>query len=727
MHLTSVLPTQIGAVYEPQLEQPGQEDARAREGVQDVYTGIGQPLAELFAENVVGAPQDEVHHLGRRIDDSQPFRFLLDRELEEVFIQFLEDLLSGNAGVQSLGSAAHAPVERFHVADFVLQAEFAELAPQLVQRPRDGVAAREVVPVKERIEHRPGQDVLGHHVDGVGFADRLVDRTAKLLVEALDPPLECCILGVGQQIADPFHQAREDVGDVSRPRHPILPVSAPLHDLRVDRLWGKVERREVELELFGAWVDDVDDNAFRPLQVDPVDLGVEAVVMRAKRPKDLPDGGEAPVVVERPVRRNSRRNRHGKHDVAVLLPFGLAHDPAHGLHDLDRRLAGRGEEHSVERGHVHALGKASGVAEDAAGAFVSALEPIDPGLALERPGLPVHMPGRAAQGALAPLLRELFDGCVDNPVPMPLQQPGRPDGVGKSDRPLERARGFGVCVAILRAPPLERPPAAHDLGGVGDVEFAAAAVGEVARERGAHPGLGHREDHDLIVGEQVALDGAGEGKPVELRAVGVLVVHREDICVVARRLCLGALGVDAWRGGHVEPLAAPDPLSVVDEDEGRGLAVAGTFDPSRAVRLVAEDQVEGRSALLLRPLHERQRVVGAEDDRHVARTLLPQRLRDAIRPGRDRDLKLHHRGVFAVASRAHVRTDADVAVRHRLLRGPLAHRLRKERNRRHQIEHAAARARDGFGDPKRREGLARAARHDELAPVRFFESPRHGV
>ena len=118
-------------------------------------------------------------------------------------------------------------------------------------------------------------------------------------------------------------------------------------------------------------------------------------------------------------------------------------------------------------------------------------------------------------------------------------------------------------------------------------------------ERAVHSILGHGEDDDLVVGEQVSLNGAGEGQAVELWAVGVLLVHGEDVHVVPRRLGLRTLGVDARGGSHVEPPARAYALTVVHEDEGRGV-VAGAVHPGSTVSLVAEDEVEGRGSRLLR-------------------------------------------------------------------------------------------------------------------------------
>ena len=89
--------------------------------------------------------------------------------------------------------------------------------------------------------------------------------------------------------------------------------------------------------------------------------------------------------------------------------------------------------------------------------------------------------------------------------------------------------------------------------------------------------------------------------------------------------------------------------------------------------------------------------------------------------------KFLKRGVLVAATGVGIGADADVAVRYRLLRRPFAHRLREQRNRRHQIEHPPADTGDRFGDTQRGEGLARAAGHDELAAVVPLEAVDHVV
>ena len=209
------------------------------------------------------------------------------------------------------------------------------------------------------------------------------------------------------------------------------------------------------------------------VEVDLVDLGVEAVIVGAQRPQHAPHRGKAFVVVQHRRRADAGRHRDGQDDVAVFLAFGAPHGAAHGLHDIDLRTLGAHEQHSVQRRHVDALGQAAGVAEDAASAFFRAFQPLDAGLALQGVVLAVHMLGAAAEGGGALFGRQLVDGVADDGAPMGVQALGGGDGVGEGDGAGQRTRWLG---ALRRGPVLrvlQRPPAADDLGRVGDVDFAA--------------------------------------------------------------------------------------------------------------------------------------------------------------------------------------------------------------------------------------------------------------
>ena len=738
VELARVFPRQVGSGDQARLQEPRGEDAGAGERVEDMHVFIGEAAAEFIAQGAVGAVQDEVHDLDGGIDDAEAVGVLFHRAGEKALVELHQDALARGAVAEAAGAEPHAFVEAPEVAGFVLEAELAEIAAQFVEGLRHGVAAREVVSLEQRLEYGPRDDVLRHHVDGGGAGYRIVDGGSQFLVEGAEPLAEGFVSGAGEQALDAHDEAGEDIGHVGGPAFPVAAVAAFLDDFGEDGLRRQVEGREREargaaLAAGAIFVSAVaaageDDALGRlPVEVDAGDFGVEAFVVGTQGVEYAPYGGETLVPVEGLPRVVGGGHGDGQDDIAVFLAGRGAHDAPDGLYDVDLGVARAHEEHGVEGRRVDALGEAAGVGQDAAGAGGALLEPFDGGGAVERAGLAIDMAGFATQRAGAPGRGQALDGALDNAGPMRGQAPGGGDGVGKGDCAREgagRAGGAAAAAAVFGV--AQGAPAADDFRGVGNVDFAAAR-GEVRLQRGVGGALGKGEDDHLVIGEQAARDGAGEGQAVEFGPVGLRVVHREDLGVAARGPGLCAGGVEARRGGHVEALAGADARGVVDQDEMRR-AVAGALDAGGAVGLVAKDEVERRRAVGLRALDEAERMVGAEHGGHRARALGAEGAGNLRRIGGDGDFELLQPRVLALASApgAFVGTHADVAVRKGALRGPFAHRLREQRDRGHEIERAPADAGDGLGNAQRDVGLARAARHDELAAVVLREA-REGV
>ena len=315
---------------------------------------------------------------------------------------------------------------------------------------------------------------------------------------------------------------------VLRPGLPVLSVAALLDDLRVDCPRWQVEGREWQVEcarrrvaIRAAAAED-DAGCGVPVEIDLVDLGIEAVVVGAKRTQHAPHGGEAFVVIERGLGLNPRGHRDRKDDVAVLLALGLSHRPAYGLDDIDLAVPGAHEEHRVERRDVDAFGEATRVRENSAAPFGRAFQPLDSGLSIERVVLSVDMTGLAAEGRRLLDLREKRDRLPHDSVPVRLEPLGGVDGVGERDRAREGTDWTVLGSLVLGV--LKRAPAADDLRGVGQIDLPAAGR-EVGLECGVHVALGHGEDDDPVVGQEVVFDRPGEGQAVELRSIGFGIVH----------------------------------------------------------------------------------------------------------------------------------------------------------------------------------------------------------
>ena len=77
MKLSVVFPREVGFPDQRGLDQPDEEDAGTRERVEDMHVLVAQASAELPAHHVIGAVQDEIHDLNRRVDDAEAVRVLL--------------------------------------------------------------------------------------------------------------------------------------------------------------------------------------------------------------------------------------------------------------------------------------------------------------------------------------------------------------------------------------------------------------------------------------------------------------------------------------------------------------------------------------------------------------------------------------------------------------------------------------------------------------------------
>ena len=289
--------------------------------------------------------------------------------------------------------------------------------------------------------------------------------------------------------------------------------------------------------------------------------------MRAQRLEHPPDDVEGVRLVERLLGRHLRRDDHGQDYVAEPLllarpPVGEgAHDAADRLDDVDLAALGAEEDDGVERRHVHALGEAARVREDAA--LVLALAGGEP-VQLLRAELGVHGPVDVVELALRAVLARALDVAPDDLGEGGVDVLGRLDGGAEAHGavqwldplagavardgvavrvPLvevvheEEVRGELRLVALvgvqaprgLLAVRGEPAPAADDLGGVAHLQLRLVlAVGD-DDPRARHRVLVDGEHYHAVVAEQPPLDRLREGELVGDGAVLPLVVHGVEL------------------------------------------------------------------------------------------------------------------------------------------------------------------------------------------------------
>ena len=204
VQLLPVLPEQVGVLDQLRgLQQPDKEDTGSRERIEDMDALIRQAPAELLPQDVVGAVQDEVHDLHRRVHDPQPVGLLLQCDGEELLVKLHQHPLPGFAVVQALCPQANAAVEGLEIPSLVLQTELLEVPRQAVERPGHRVAAGEVVVLEQGLEHGPRQQVLGQHPHRVSALDLVVDRYLEFIDEKAEPLPERVVRTRVQRTLDP--------------------------------------------------------------------------------------------------------------------------------------------------------------------------------------------------------------------------------------------------------------------------------------------------------------------------------------------------------------------------------------------------------------------------------------------------------------------------------------------------------------------------------------------
>ena len=599
----------------------------------------------------------------------------------------------------------------------------------------------------------PGDEVLGEHLDRVLSADAVVE----VAPQPLEEPGELLRGSRGlvrKQAANADDVLLGDLGDILGPRLPVASLADLLDDPGVDRVAPLLApERQRQLGGIGgrplaalsptptpAGVDDDHPAGALLVEIDLVDHGVEPVVVGTQRLEHLPDDLEAFVVAQRLLRRDPGGDDDGQDDVSHLLHPNrvLAHHPADGLDDVDLGPTW-GEEHDgVERRDVNALGEAAGVGEHPAHVVVlggTVLEPLQEVAALEGVHRPVDVLDLDAEAALRLVgfrtLRVAVVGGVLDAGTQPVDDPGEGDlgrfggldVLGERDRPPHRGEVDPLHpVGQDRAEPLgETVPAAYELGGVAELDLAGGA--ELLLEVRGDEVLVDLEDEHLVVGQQVALDRLPEAEPVQHRAVDALVVHRGEDGLVGACLVFGVRIEQARRRRHVKTFVAGQVGVVVDPDEVR-LVRVGEGDAGGAVGLVADDEVKGGHALGLRAGDDVDRVVGGEHDGEL---VVLGALGDLPRE----DLGVGGGGIDQVVDQQVLRGVrlADLHVRAHGIRTegqlglllPLAQALVEELDRGDEEQHRGrlglAAGRELLGDLERGEGLAGAARHDQLAAV----------
>jgi len=334
--------------------------------------------------------------------------------------------------------------------------------------------------------------------------------------------------------------------------------------------------------------DDGGGFGFFLIEFDFVDSGVEAVVVGAQGVEDCPDHFVAFVVVQGFVGLDVGGDKDGDDDVAVFFARRFAHDSPDGLHYVHGGIAGGEEENGVERGNVYPFAEAAHVGEDATFAVCAVcFEPAQEIIPFGGGHSTVYVAGDDRDGLGAFVLGQGGDVGIGGAVV------DGGDAFGDGDALAEghgAAHGSGVggldCAVVADDPLGEGVDAADELGGVVGVDFV-VLVGDHVLDGGGNVAVAQGEDHDFVVGEQVALDCFPEADAVDFCAVELLVIHGAEDGFGFGGFALAVVAVEAF--------GCLDVGVVVDFGEGGFVFVfgGGEFDAGGAMGFVADDKVEG--------------------------------------------------------------------------------------------------------------------------------------
>ena len=606
---------------------------------------------------------------------------------------------------------------------------------------------------EQGFKDRLGDEVLGQHFHHLAGADGGIDVLAQPGQEVVKGGLVRA--GNGDQAVDAFHIALSDPGNVRRPLFPVAFIADLLHHAGINGPLQFLKMRQGQRELgrraaslacrghsafllrrvsVGNAADEHRAAVLRlvAVQLQLVDHGAETVIMRPQGIEDCPDHGKTLVVVEGFFRRHSGRDEDGNDDVAEFLARRRAHDAPHGLHHVDLGIAGRKEQHRVQRGHVHAFGKAAHIGEDAALVAVGR-GGIEPGQLFVAGGGghgAVHMLRGHADHFRAFLLRQavivaFLEAVEDRADPF-----GYLDVLTEGDR-LAHGRGIGCPEqALVNEHPLgQGVDAADELAGVVGIDLL-AAVRHGGLQGGGDLAFTERQHQHLVVRQQIFIDRLAKADTKDLRPVQGFIIHRTEPGFGILRLFLAFFRIEARGGRHVEALFRLNKGIVMHLHKG-GIFRVLQGDAGGAVGLVADNQIKGPLNGLLRFRNDGYGLVGGKDDQQTVRMKFfrqPELTHDVVHIGGRGKGQIGNAVavlIFVLFASAFadfgIGADADGEDVCRRFRRPFPQGLTHQRNGRSQKQHKPPAAGLVLRNLQGGEGLARAAGHDQLAAIPGLE------
>ena len=175
VYLIGVLVKQIINVDKTAAEQTNNECTRTREWIEDMNALIIERAVKLIPQNIVHALDDEVNDLNRRIDDTELCDLFRQSVLEELLIKLYDDLLLSLSVINALSTFLNAQIELVECFLLLVERLFVKDSKHILHNTRYGIALDKLIVLKESIENRFCDHVLGKHFDSIGGLDRRIE------------------------------------------------------------------------------------------------------------------------------------------------------------------------------------------------------------------------------------------------------------------------------------------------------------------------------------------------------------------------------------------------------------------------------------------------------------------------------------------------------------------------------------------------------------------------
>ena len=188
---------------------------------------------------------DEIHHFNRGVHDTEAFRHTREGVAEKLVIQFHHDALFACNRIDTGCAHADTLIEPVQGLCFLVQVVFLQNIQHAPCMALDtGFWLGKIGILKQRIKHRPGDQVLCQHLNHLLVRDAIVQIVTQLIGKRLE---RARLLSVGRIVddrGDACDVCLGDVRDIRGPFFPIQPAATFVDQFGID---GPLDFTDLEL------------------------------------------------------------------------------------------------------------------------------------------------------------------------------------------------------------------------------------------------------------------------------------------------------------------------------------------------------------------------------------------------------------------------------------------------------------------------------------------------